>query len=184
MTDDHKEHRAYLERVKAAALRLRAADEKAKADREARARGKSGTSGTNQKEAWMTYAIVEAQGHYGTYTKVERVFATLPEADAYAIAGRCTVIEGEFAVGERIHRIDAARYESRAQATRMTPSETALATIRARAYNDAARAMERYGVRLTHAQADDLGADALDWLRSRLGLRVYETDSHVIAEVV
>jgi hypothetical protein len=48
-------------------------------------------------------------------------------------------------------------------------------TVAARAYNDCAREMQREGVVLTHAQADRLGIEALDWLRTRLGLRVEET---------
>lgn len=56
-------------------------------------------------------------------------------------------------------------------------------TIEARAYNDCARDMQRTGVTMTHAQADELGEEALSWLGSRLGLRVTETDRGVTAEV-
>ena len=55
-------------------------------------------------------------------------------------------------------------------------------TIEARAYNDCARAMAREGVTMTHKQADELGDEALDWLRNRLGLRVEETDCGVECE--
>jgi len=48
-------------------------------------------------------------------------------------------------------------------------------TIRVRAINDEARAMMEDGVDLTHAQADEIGADGLDWIARRLGLSVQET---------
>ena len=52
-------------------------------------------------------------------------------------------------------------------------------TIRDRAYNDTARRMRYRGVALTHEQAAELGQEALDWLTSRIGLLVYETDGGV-----
>lgn len=63
--------------------------------------------------------------------------------------------------------------------TIQTATETQIATIRARRVDDTARAMMTAGVMLTHEQADDLGDECLDWLRSRLGLRVAETDRGV-----
>lgn len=58
-------------------------------------------------------------------------------------------------------------------------TETQIATIRARRVDDTARAMMVGGVTLTHEQADDLGDEAIGWLRSRLGLTVRETDRGV-----
>jgi hypothetical protein len=69
------------------------------------------------------YAIVTAQGWYGDYTQVWATFATLAEADAYARRGRCVVLEGEYEVGERVHREDARRYEQRADGTRRAEGE-------------------------------------------------------------
>ncbi len=63
-----------------------------------------------------------------------------------------------------------------------TATAEQIATIRARAVNDTARAMMLRGVRLTYAQADDLGEEALDWLRSRLGLRSSTTDGWILCE--
>jgi len=51
--------------------------------------------------------------------------------------------------------------------------------LRAMAVNDCTRRLARNGFKLTHAQADALGVDVLDWIDSRLGLRVVETDSGV-----
>lgn len=48
-------------------------------------------------------------------------------------------------------------------------------TIRARAVNVVSREMMEEGVNLSHAQADEIGADGLDWLAQRLGLSVQET---------
>lgn len=61
-------------------------------------------------------------------------------------------------------------------------SREEMQTIRSRAYNDTARAMQAEGVELTHRQADDLGDEGLDWLRDRLGLTVTADDSGVTAE--
>lgn len=36
------------------------------------------------------------------------------------------------------------------------------------------------GVTLTHAEADDLGDEAMGWLRDRLGLSVEETSEGVV----
>jgi hypothetical protein len=60
-----------------------------------------------------------------------------------------------------------------------TATETQLTTIRRRAYDDTARALAVSGVVLTHEQADDLGDEAMDWLRTRLGLRIEETAAGV-----
>lgn len=51
-----------------------------------------------------------------------------------------------------------------------------LETIRARRVDDEARRVSREGVLLTHDEADALGDEGLDWLRTRLGLRAKETD--------
>jgi hypothetical protein len=53
---------------------------------------------------------------------------------------------------------------------------THLDTIRARAYDDTARAMAGHGVRLTWDQEGELGEGATAWLADRLGLHS-ETDS-------
>lgn len=45
-----------------------------------------------------------------------------------------------------------------------------------RAINDTTREIAATGVALTWDQADDLGEQVLDWMRSRLGLRI-ETDA-------
>jgi hypothetical protein len=60
-------------------------------------------------------------------------------------------------------------------------SDDQIVTIRARAYNATARAMQISGVTLTHEQADDLGEAAIDWLRARLGLTIETTDDGVLA---
>ena len=52
-------------------------------------------------------------------------------------------------------------------------------TIKTRAINNMAREMMTSGFTLTHKQADDLGDEAMDWVRTRLGLTVTETDSCV-----
>mgnify|MGYP003406173510 FL=1 len=57
-------------------------------------------------------------------------------------------------------------------------------TIRARRVDAIAREMMAYGVGLTHEQADDLGDEAIDWLRTRLGLVVRTTDVAVVCEAV
>lgn len=54
-------------------------------------------------------------------------------------------------------------------------TEAQIATIRARRVDDVARAMMVDGVVLSHDQADELGAEALGWIGSRLKLRVIET---------
>ncbi len=59
-------------------------------------------------------------------------------------------------------------------------TETQIATIRARRVDDTAREMMRAGVTLSHEQADDLGEEAMDWMRSRLGLDVETTDAAVV----
>lgn len=60
--------------------------------------------------------------------------------------------------------------------TQLSPATDAtLSTIRRRAYDDEARRIASEGVYLSHDEADALSDEALDWLRSRLGLRI-ETD--------
>lgn len=60
-----------------------------------------------------------------------------------------------------------------------TASDQQISTIRARAINDEARNMMADGVNLTHAQADDIGVQAIAWIENRLGLNVTETDSGI-----
>lgn len=57
----------------------------------------------------------------------------------------------------------------------LTPTPAQLRSLRRRAVNDTTRAIARWGVRLTWAQADDLGELVLDWMRQRLDL-TSETD--------
>jgi hypothetical protein len=64
--------------------------------------------------------------------------------------------------------------------TKTMASNEEIETIAARAYDDVAREMEAEGVELSYAQADALGDEALDWLRTRLSLDVQETDEGVI----
>jgi hypothetical protein len=45
--------------------------------------------------------------------------------------------------------------------------------IRARAFNDVARGMMKEGVVLSHSQANELGEEALRWVRERLQLQPY-----------
>ena len=63
--------------------------------------------------------------------------------------------------------------------SKTTATEEQIATIRARRIDAVARAMMTGGVTLTHEQADDLGEDGVDWLKTRLGLTVRETDRGV-----
>lgn len=58
-----------------------------------------------------------------------------------------------------------------------------LSAIRARAVTDATRYVQEHGISLSHDEADDMGDECLDWLRTRLGLRVTTTDTGVVAEV-
>lgn len=66
----------------------------------------------------MAYAIVAAQGWYGAHTTVVRAFESLDAADTYARSGKRAVLAAELCVGERVHAIDAKRYEARADAIR------------------------------------------------------------------
>ena len=52
-------------------------------------------------------------------------------------------------------------------------------SIQARRVDSAAREAMDSGFNLTHEQADQLGDEAMDWVRTRLGLTVTETDSCV-----
>lgn len=56
-----------------------------------------------------------------------------------------------------------------------------LASIRRRAFNDTTRAMMRDGIQLTHEEADELGEEALDWLRNRLRLDVRISEDGITA---
>jgi len=55
-------------------------------------------------------------------------------------------------------------------------TSTEVESIRIGRYDDAARRMEACGVRLTWAQADEIGDVGDGWLRGRLGLHS-ETDA-------
>jgi len=48
--------------------------------------------------------------------------------------------------------------------------------IRAMRIDNTTRGIARTGVTLSHGQEQELGAEHLDWLRDRLGLRVEMTD--------
>jgi hypothetical protein len=61
-----------------------------------------------------------------------------------------------------------------------TATADQIATIRARRVDATAREMMTSGVTLSHEQADDLGDEAIDWLRTRLGLRIETTDTAVV----
>lgn len=54
--------------------------------------------------------------------------------------------------------------------------EDHLDAIRRMAYGDIARDIQQHGIRLTWAQEEECGEEALDWLRQRLGLTA-TTDS-------
>jgi hypothetical protein len=58
-----------------------------------------------------------------------------------------------------------------------TPDQ--IETIRRRSYNQTARDMQQAGVKLTWAQAHALGDQAIDWMRSRLGLKSVTSDHGV-----
>lgn len=65
----------------------------------------------------MTYAIIDAQGCYGSHATVYATYETLEKADS-ARRARTTVAKVDADVGDKIHRLDAARYEARADADR------------------------------------------------------------------
>lgn len=54
-------------------------------------------------------------------------------------------------------------------------------SIRARRVDDATEDLMAYGARMTHAQAEELGEEAVDWLSSRLRLSLTTDDKWVIA---
>ena len=54
-----------------------------------------------------------------------------------------------------------------------------LRAIRLRAVNEVTRAIARDGIRLSHDEADEMGEQAIDWLRSRLGMRIETTTEGV-----
>lgn len=58
---------------------------------------------------------------------------------------------------------------------------TQIEQLRLRAVNDVTREIAAQGIRLTHDQADDLGAEVVDWMRTRLGLSIETTDRGVDA---
>ena len=59
-------------------------------------------------------------------------------------------------------------------------TEEQIEQIRRRAYSATTRAMERTGFALTYDQADELGAEAISWVRDRLGLRIDRSDTEVL----
>lgn len=60
-----------------------------------------------------------------------------------------------------------------------TATEQQMATILARRVDDVAREMMATGVRLSWAQRDEIGDEASDWLRRRLGLTVTTDEAGV-----
>jgi hypothetical protein len=58
-------------------------------------------------------------------------------------------------------------------------TEAQIEQLRARAVNDVTREIMASGIRLTHEQADELGAEVLGWMKGRLGLNVKATDRGV-----
>lgn len=63
--------------------------------------------------------------------------------------------------------------------TTIISQTTIIESIRARRLDDATRAAAEQGLRLTHSEADDLGAEAIEWAARRLGLRVITDDAGV-----
>lgn len=61
------------------------------------------------RDEGIVYAVVDAPGWYGDYTRVRDVYETLAEADAARLPGRLTLIAGPYAQGERVHQLDAER---------------------------------------------------------------------------
>ena len=106
----------------------------------------------------MTYALVDAQGHYGTHTRVSEVYddavaaAKAASAHNYRHSAKCTLIECDAAdVGDRVHSTDAARYErvSRASFDRLAEAQRA---------------------RLAEATRDGISEKYLDGIRERIAL--------------
>lgn len=60
--------------------------------------------------------------------------------------------------------------------TIQTVTETQIAALAARRVDATTREIAERGIVLTHEQADDLGAEVLDWMKSRLDMVVTETD--------
>lgn len=56
-----------------------------------------------------------------------------------------------------------------------------LARLSAHAVDSVTRAIMADGIDLSHAEADELGEETLDWMRARLGLTITETDAGVEA---
>lgn len=54
-----------------------------------------------------------------------------------------------------------------------------LEEIRHHAVNDVTREIMSNGIKLTWDEADDLGDETLDWMRTRLGLKSSTTDSGI-----
>jgi hypothetical protein len=63
--------------------------------------------------------------------------------------------------------------------TTTNATEAQIEQLRARAVNDVTREIMASGIRLTHEQADELGAEVLGWMGGRLGLNVKATDRGV-----
>ncbi len=101
------------------------------------------------------FAVVDAQGHYGTYTRVRAVFEILDEADAYAQRGACAVLAGAYELGEQVHRLDAERAERRADGARTDQREQRAREAQERARhaefhrseNELCRGLEDYATR-------------------------------------
>jgi len=55
--------------------------------------------------------------------------------------------------------------------------------IKSMAFGAEATEMRMHGVSLTHDQADEIGDEGCDWLRSRLGLNANTDDAGVIFRV-
>ena len=75
--------------------------------------------------------------------------------------------------------VDAARGRRRQTMTTISRTATAteIAAIASRAVNSITR--DLVGVCLSHEQADEMGDEAIDWLRRRLGYTVRETAAGV-----
>lgn len=57
-----------------------------------------------------------------------------------------------------------------------TATDTQIEQLRRHAVNDVTREIMTNGIMLTHDQADDLGEEVVDWMRTRLDLRIRSTD--------
>ncbi len=59
-------------------------------------------------------------------------------------------------------------------------TEDQITQLRRHAVNDATREIMWNGVKLTWEQADDLGQEVIDWMRTRLGLQTRTTDAGIV----